>query len=307
LNQLAAEAKAATDAGQIDAAIASWTQAINLLPRESRQYAAIVSKVEELTRQLTASASNVRHKWRHRATSGRITGIGGLFLFLLAGLTKASTFWTMLLSVGVYWQAYGWKLAVGLVLSIYIHEMGHVAMLLRYGVPASAPMFVPGLGAMIMLKQHPSNPREDARIGLAGPLWGLAAALLSSAGWFAFHWPSWAAIAQLGAFLNLFNLTPIWQLDGSRAFRALSRIQRVTLIVVIGAVYGVVCYHRQHWWGFHTMLILVGGIGLLRTLSEPKPELEGHGDRVALAQCVVLIIALTLLSIMYVPGIEPSR
>src|SRR5205085_2594758 len=48
---------------------------------------------------------------------------------LLLGLTKASTFFTMLLSMGVYWTAFGWKFAVGLVVSIYIHEMGHVAAL----------------------------------------------------------------------------------------------------------------------------------------------------------------------------------
>lgn len=38
---------------------------------------------------------------------------------LLLGLTKASTFFTLLLSAGVYWTIWGWKFALGLVLSIY--------------------------------------------------------------------------------------------------------------------------------------------------------------------------------------------
>src|SRR5207302_3963478 len=87
---------------------------------------------------------------------------------LLLGLTKATTFFSMLLSLGVYWAAWGWKFALGLVLSIYIHEMGHVFALRRLGFKASAPMFIPGLGALIRLRQHPANPREDAEIGLAG-------------------------------------------------------------------------------------------------------------------------------------------
>ena len=55
---------------------------------------------------------------------------------------------------GVYWSIYGWPLALGLVVSIYIHEMGHVAMLRRLGIAAGAPLFIPGMGAVVMLKQH---------------------------------------------------------------------------------------------------------------------------------------------------------
>jgi Zn-dependent protease len=86
--------------------------------------------------------------------------------------TKASTFASMFAFFGVYWSAYGWPLALGLVMSIYIHEMGHVVRLRRLGIAAGAPRFIPGVGAVVMLKQHVSDPLIDARIGLAGPLWG---------------------------------------------------------------------------------------------------------------------------------------
>ena len=66
---------------------------------------------------------------------------------LLLGLTKGTTLLTMLLSLGVYWSMWGWPLRLGLVLSIYVHEMGHVIALARYGFRATAPMFIPGLGA----------------------------------------------------------------------------------------------------------------------------------------------------------------
>ena len=38
-------------------------------------------------------------------------------------------------------------------------------------------MFLPGLGAVVLLKQQLVSPRENARMGLAGPLWGLGAAV----------------------------------------------------------------------------------------------------------------------------------
>ena len=133
--------------------------------------------------------------------------------FLLLGLTKASTLFSMLASFGVYWSLFGGWFAMGLVVSIYIHEMGHVMALTRFGTPATAPMFIPGVGAVIRLRQVFLNPREDARIGLAGPIWGCAAAL----GCIGIHaltgGPIWGTLGRVGAWINLFNLTPFWQLD----------------------------------------------------------------------------------------------
>src|SRR6185295_17858045 len=145
---------------------------------------------------------------------------------LLAGLLKAPTFLSMALALGVYATAFGWKFALGLVVSIYVHEMGHVVWLRRYGIPATAPMFIPGLGAFVRLKAHPATVIEDARVGLAGPVWGAAAAIVSLLLGAALDHPLLRAVAQAGAWINLFNLIPIWQLDGGRAFSALSQRQR---------------------------------------------------------------------------------
>ena len=86
-----------------------------------------------------------------------------------------------MLSLGVYWTAWGWQFALGIILSIYVHEMGHVFALHRYGFKAAAPMFVPGVGALVRLQQPVTNTREDADIGLAGPIYGLGAALFAGA------------------------------------------------------------------------------------------------------------------------------
>jgi len=70
---------------------------------------------------------------------------------------------------GVYWQVFGWKWALGVVASIYVHEMGHVAMLRRYGIPATAPMFLPGIGAVIRSRFYPKDVVAERASDSRGP------------------------------------------------------------------------------------------------------------------------------------------
>jgi Zn-dependent protease len=204
--------------------------------------------------------------------------------FLLLGLTKASTFLSMLLSLGVYWSAFGWKFALGLVLSIYVHEMGHVYVLNRYGVKAGAPMFIPGFGALIRLRQEMTDPRQDALVGLAGPLWGLGAALFALAVGMATGEPFWLAIAKLGAWINLFNLLPLWQLDGGRAFHALSRSGRWFAVLTIAVAWSLT---------EESLLVLLMIGGVVRAVG---PAAVARSDRTALAQYVFLIAVLSALT-----------
>jgi len=150
--------------------------------------------------------------------------------FLLFGLAKVKTLLTMLASLGFYWTLYGWKFGLGLILGIYVHEMGHVWALKQFGLRASVPMFIPGFGALVSLYDSPKNVGQDARIGLAGPIWGAGAALAFLAPHLAVRSGIWLALAHATAYINLFNLTPVWQLDGGRGFRALGQQHRVMLL-----------------------------------------------------------------------------
>ncbi len=157
--------------------------------------------------------------------------------FLFFGLAKLQTLLSMLATIGVYWTLYGWKFAAGLVIGIYIHEMGHVSMLRHYGLRASAPMFIPGFGAFVSLYDSPADVRQDARIGLAGPLWGAGAALACLLAALVFPGGVWGAIARATTYINLFNLTPVWTLDGGRAFRALDYRQRLYWMALAAALW----------------------------------------------------------------------
>jgi Zn-dependent protease len=292
LKELAAAADVSTQGGDLLAARQHWADALSLLPSHSQQHAAVRERIAGLTRRIDAAGGEPASsptgtssgRWRGAAALVSVALMfAGKFKFLLLGLTKASTFVSMFAFFGVYWSVYGWPLALGLVLSIYIHEMGHVSMLRRLGIDSSAPMFIPGVGALVMLKQHVSDPLTDAKIGLAGPVWGLGAALAAAAIYLVTRAPIWLAIAQLTGFLNLFNLIPVWQLDGSRGFHVLARWERLAVVAVVGLAL-LVTEQR--------LLFLVGGVAVWRSFQRET----GPGDLRVLGTFVVLVVALSLLA-----------
>jgi Zn-dependent protease len=143
-------------------------------------------------------------------------------LLLLPKLKVFTTSASMLVSIGAYALIWGWKFAVGLVLLLLVHELGHVIQLRREGIKASAPMFIPFLGAVVAMKELPKDAAAEARVGLAGPVLGSLAALVPLALYGITGDELFQALAFVGFFLNLFNLLPVLPLDGGRAMAALS-------------------------------------------------------------------------------------
>ena len=128
---------------------------------------------------------------------------------------------TMGVSVAAYTLIWGWKFAVGFVLLIFVHEMGHAVVLRHRGIKAGWPVFLPFVGAFISMKSQPASVYEEAESALAGPLAGTAGA-------FVVWWAGNALDSQLlvslaftGFLLNLFNLLPALPLDGGRVAGAL--------------------------------------------------------------------------------------
>lgn len=277
------------------------------MPTDATQHEVVSARIAALSRSLDGAPASAKHGSGWGKGAAGVGALGALLFkfkfalmfvltkakLLLLGLTKGGTFFSMLLSAGLYWTIWGWKFAFGLVLSIYIHEMGHVQALQRYGIKATAPMFIPGIGAVIRLKQYPANAREDARVGLAGPLWGLGAALAAYVVYRATGIGVWGAIAHFGAWVNLFNLVPVWQLDGARGFRSLTRYQRWLAVAVIAVLWVAT------WEG---LLVLVGlaaaaAAGFGRAAEEP--------DHTALAQYAFLVGGLSLMTRIAVPATGP--
>jgi Zn-dependent protease len=180
-------------------------------------------------------------------------------VLLLPKLKLATTFGSMFVSIAAYALIWGWTFATGFVLLLLLHEMGHVIQLRREGVEASAPMFVPFLGAFISAKSLGEDAAAEARVGLAGPILGSLATLVPFGLWLATGEDFWRALAYVGFFLNLFNLLPVVPLDGGRAMAAVSPwlwfaglVALVPLVVmfpdpilILILVFGLIeCWHR---------------------------------------------------------------
>jgi Zn-dependent protease len=178
------------------------------------------------------------------AIAGALALIVGLasklkgLLILLPKLKLLTTSGSMLVSIGAYALIWGWQFAVGFVLLLFVHEMGHVIQLRREGVPASAPMFIPFLGAVVGMKRLPDDAAAEARVGLAGPVLGTIGCLVPLALYAATGNHLFQALAFTGFFLNLFNLAPVLPLDGGRAMAALSpAIWFIGFALLIGAAF----------------------------------------------------------------------
>jgi Zn-dependent protease len=167
---------------------------------------------------------------------------GSKLKVVLLALTKIKFFGTAITSVasiGAYALLWGWQFAVLFVALLFVHELGHVVALRREGIPATAPMFIPFLGAVVGMKQLPKDAWAEAKVGLAGPVFGLvsSAAVLALA--FSLDSDLLRAAAYTGFFLNLFNLLPIVPLDGGRAAAALHPYTWLAGVVLMGGLFFV--------------------------------------------------------------------
>jgi len=123
---------------------------------------------------------------------------------------------TMLLSVFVYAYFFGWWYAVGFVLLMLVHELGHYIAARRRGLDVGLPTFIPFVGAWVQLKDRPHDAETEAYVGLGGPLIGtIAAAAVYYLG-LDRNSALIVAIAYAGFVLNLFNLIPVPPFDGGR-------------------------------------------------------------------------------------------
>ncbi|TKD01544.1 site-2 protease family protein [Polyangium fumosum] len=296
LAALAADGEAAEREGRITDALTHWREALGLLPPGSTQHRVVGETIRRLSLALEQVGNTPKPQGGRAKT---VAGLGAVALvawnlkyFLLSLLGKAKLLVSGLASLPTLLSMFAWlaldrsrglTFALGLVASIYVHEMGHVSALRLYGIQATAPMFVPGLGALVRMKQYPIDAREDARVGLAGPVWGCAAAAIALAAGLVLKDRTMLAVASVGATLNVFNLVPVWQLDGARGFRALDTRQR-GIVLTIAALAALLSGDVMGW--------IVCAAGSLRL----KQDLPAEGDSRAFRTFAGLVVALSAIA-----------
>lgn len=158
-----------------------------------------------------------RRDWREtikRAFGPLIAGAIALakFTFLIA---KGGS---IFLAVGLYALFFGWWYAVGIVLLILLHELGHYLEAKREGLNPKLPVFIPFLGAYVQYTR--GNPWQTARVAIAGPIFGGLASLVCYVIGRTHGSDLMLALAYFGFFLNLFNLIPVGIFDGGAVWRS---------------------------------------------------------------------------------------
>ena len=222
----------------------------------------------------------IRHEPRFRLLrklAAPFIGLGLLFWkfkFLLAAVFKLKLFTTgatMLVSIGAYALLWPWQFAIGFTLLLLVHELGHVLEARRQGLPVSAPMFIPFLGALITMKQMPDNAWNEAKVALAGPIVGSAGALACWVAAEALGSDLLLGLAFVGFLLNLFNLLPVVPLDGGRAAGAL---HPAFWLVGMAGLAGLVVLT---WNPLLVIILLFGGLELWnRWQLRRDPEYQAY-------------------------------
>jgi Zn-dependent protease len=195
----------------------------------------------------------------------------GVLLLKFAGplLIFLKTGGSMLLSIFVY-SAYfhwSWQLATAIVVLIFVHEMGHVIAAKWLGMPVSAPLFIPFLGASIVMKQSPRDAWTEALMAYGGPLAGCIGSWICWCAAFYVDWDWLMPAATISFIINLFNMIPIPPLDGGRICAAVSPWFWIIGLLLLGA--SIVLFHA--WNSF-----IIIGLVLLMALPRMKQILFGQ-------------------------------
>ena len=262
---------------------------------------------------------------QRRRREGAAGGIlAGLFAFLKYGLflvkfgTFGPTLITMVIAIWFYTLFFGPAFAVGIVVLILIHELGHFLVARWMGLPARLPIFIGPLGAVTNLRRAPADAGKSGIIALAGPAIGTVAALLcfmlagiADAGYFRYLL---LALAYFGCFLNLINLIPVGFLDGAKVADAIPKWMNVVGLLVVA---GVVVLFGNPIGIIFLILGIFHTIGRFRRANQqPSPEQAAASRRLGLGAAYVgiLLIAAAGMSVANtaivnsntVPGVNQS-
>jgi Zn-dependent protease len=208
----------------------------------------------------------VLHRWRN--AGGLLAGLASIIAllvklktFLVAfkffGVLKTLliTGGSMFVSMWAYASAYGWGFGAAMVLMIFIHECGHAFAGHLRGKPWGIMMFIPFMGAFVTIRGG-KDAVEDAFIGIAGPIVGTAAGLVTVLLYAVTKNPFWLAVSSWCFMINLFNLLPVAPLDGGWIVPLFSpRILAVTAVLLLPLTY------------FNPLILLLAAASLPRIIS----------------------------------------
>ena len=272
-----------------------------------------MSRVSELTPEERARLAELayyeapdpaRHEPRFpflRKLAAPFVALGALLVKFGPFLLKFKFLFSIFVSAAFYVWFGGWWFGIGLVFLLFVHEMGHVFEAKRQGLPVSAPLFIPFLGALISLKQMPHDAWNEAKLAIAGPILGSLGAVAIWMAGIATDSNHLKALAFLGFLINLFNLLPVVPLDGGRIVSAL---HPALWIVGFLALLGLVFVSPN---AILIIILIFSGMELCqRWQTRNHPELQEY-YKVTRSRSAIIAVLYFGLAILLVLGMEATH
>ncbi|MDD3987654.1 MAG: ASKHA domain-containing protein, partial [Candidatus Omnitrophica bacterium] len=177
---------------------------------------------------------------------------------------------------------------------VTLHEFAHIKAAAKYGI-GTIQVLLTALGGVATLESCGFTPRQQRKIASAGPLFNLFLAvvlfllLFSIAPFEAWHFglSSWfgllVSISYANLMLGLFNLLPVFPLDGGRIFRSLmissfglDRIRATELTLKLSRVFALGFIVLPFLLGSYPVLFAIGVFILVSAPGQAKSAGYSH-------------------------------
>jgi hypothetical protein len=195
------------------------------------------------------ATTSAAQKWKRWGPVGLVLAfvLGKLKLIIPAlKFAKLGTLLSMVVAVWVYAQIWGAPFALGFVLLILVHELGHALVMRQQGIPAGAPVFIPFVGAVIAMRGIPRSAWVEALVGIGGPVLGSVGALACLAIASITDSLLWYALASTGFLIN----------------------RHLSSVAVLDPAFRIVWFGSRHSWATR------------RVLRNAGAEAPCHGSRI---------------------------
>ena len=259
-----------------------WKSALVWLPEETQQAESVRQHIAQIDARLKA-AQDQKARWTKRL--GPFAPIALFLLKIKSGLFllfKLKFLLSLVAFFGIYWVLFGWKFAVGFTACLFIHEMGHFVAVKRRGLKADLPIFMPGLGAYVRWYSQGVSLPDLASISLAGPMYGLVAALAC--------YGIFLVLVYVGAWINFLNLLPVLGLDGAQAASALSRLQRGLIAATCIVLFGLTITNGDLFGQTTQWIFLIVGLGMAWRCFTPDEPAAPSTRTFLYFQALILVL-----------------
>lgn len=206
----------------------------------------------------------------------------GLIAFKLLKAVQVVKVALLAASVAVYSVMFTVEFAFALIGVLVFHEYGHLRAMKKFGIPTKGMYLIPFVGGLAV-GDMPKSRWQDVYISMMGPVFGLFMTVAFYIVYLVTESHFAGLVASTSALLNLFNLIPVYPLDGGRVVKSLVFSGRNYLALVALLAISAACFVLAWKLGFYfiTFFIVLGVVDIVAGwrvgLAEDIPPLNPYG------------------------------